>query len=80
MITEANWAAWTPDDLRPYVEHVVSQFGYDRLMFGSDWPVCTLAATYQQVIGALRQILGPVPGTEARRLWGATAAEVYRLD
>lgn len=80
MITEADWAAWTPEDLKPYVEHVVSQFGYDRLMFGSDWPVCTLAGTYRQVVEALRQILDPLPEAEARRLWGATAAEVYQLD
>jgi len=80
MITEANWAAWKADDLRPYVEHVISKFGYDRVMFGSDWPVCTLAGTFQQVVEALRQILGPLPEAEARKLWGATASEVYQLD
>jgi L-fuconolactonase len=62
------------------VQHVVNQFGYDRVMFGSDWPVCTLAGTYQQVIEALRQVLGPLPDIEARGLWGGTASGVYHLD
>jgi L-fuconolactonase len=80
MITEANWTSWTADDLRPYVEHVIRLFGYDHVMFGSDWPVCMLAGTYQQVVEALRQILGPLPEAEGRKLWGATASEVYQLD
>ena len=80
IITEANWDGWTVDDLRPYVEHVVNKFGYHRVMFGSDWPVCTLAGTYQRVVEALRQILGPLPETQAQKLWGATASEVYQLD
>ncbi len=59
MITEADWQNWKPQELRPYVEHVVHLFGCDRLMFGSDWPVCTLAASYQQVVDALRKCMGP---------------------
>ena len=80
IITEASWGSWTVDDLRPYVEHVVNKFGYGRVMFGSDWPVCNLAGTYKQVIEALRSIVGPLPDNDARRLWGATASEVYQLD
>lgn len=80
MITEANWAAWTADDLRTYVDHVINQFGYDRVMFGSDWPVCILSGTCQQAVEALRLVVGALPDTEARRLWGATASEVYPLD
>src|SRR5213596_3127620 len=49
MITEADWKSWAPDTLKPYVQHVVDHFGYDRLLFGSDWLVCTLAGSYQQV-------------------------------
>jgi len=80
MITEAKLDAWSADDLDPYVHHVVKTFGYDRVMFGSDWPVCVLAGTYQQVVDALRQNLGPLPETVACKLWGATASSVYRLD
>jgi L-fuconolactonase len=80
MLTEAKWDAWTTDDLRPYVQHVVHQFGFDRVMFGSDWPVCTLAGTYQQAVESLQQALGPLPEPEARKLWGENAGEFYRLD
>src|SRR5580698_10561740 len=59
MITEADFKTWTPDDLRPYVEHVVDCFGVDRVMFGSDWPVCLLAGSYDQVTAALQAVLKP---------------------
>lgn len=80
MNTEAHWDAWTPEDLRPYVQHVVKHFGVDRLMFGSDWPVCTLAGTYQQVVEALHQTLGPLPESAARKVWGENACTFYQLD
>lgn len=80
MTTEAKWDAWTPDDLRPYVQHVINQFGLERVMFGSDWPVCTLAGTYQQVVDALRQVLGSLPEPGARKLWGENACTFYKLD
>ena len=57
MVTEADPATWTPDDLKPYVATVVEIFGPNRLMFGSDWPVCTLAASYDQVVAAARTVL-----------------------
>jgi L-fucono-1,5-lactonase len=77
--TEANWNSWTPDDLRPYVHHIVEVFGYDRVMFGSDWPVCTLAGTYHQVVDALHHALGPLSEPEARKVWYGNASEFYRL-
>jgi L-fuconolactonase len=80
MNTEAKWNAWTADDLRPYVQHVVKQFGLDRVMFGSDWPVCTLAGTYQQVVDSLQHALGHLSDSEARKVWGENACEFYRLD
>jgi L-fuconolactonase len=79
MITEADGKNWTAADLRPYVDHVVKIFGYDRVMFGSDWPVCTLAGSYQQVVDALREALGPLAPANASRVWGATAREFYQL-
>jgi L-fuconolactonase len=79
MITEADHAAWTPDDLAPYVERTLQAFGEERLMFGSDWPVCTLAGSYDRVIGALRLVLQGI-GDEARgRIFGGSAQDFYRL-
>ncbi len=81
MITEADHHHWKPDDLRPYVDHVVECFGFDRLLFGSDWPVCLCAGSYDQVIGALSEILAPGlnPETEPK-LFGENAVRFYKLD
>jgi L-fuconolactonase len=79
LVTEADWDAWTPGQLVPYVRHAAEVFGPDRLLFGSDWPVCLLAAGYAEVVEATvealdRAGLGPaerdgVLGTNARRLY-----------
>jgi L-fucono-1,5-lactonase len=58
LVTEADPQNWTPADLNPYVQHALQCFGDTRLMFGSDWPVCNLVATYAEVIAALRECLG----------------------
>lgn len=80
MVTEADHAHWTVDDLRPYVEHVIECFGAERLMFGSDWPVCLLAANYRQVHDALMELVLPLV-TEAHlhRVFGDNAVAFYRL-
>ena len=81
MITEADHLNWSPDDLRPYVEHVVQCFGFDRVMFGSDWPVCLCAGSYDQVIGALREILASELNEETEsKLFGKNAIRFYKLD
>ncbi len=80
MVTEADHENWTTDDLYPYVHHVLGMFGYDRLMFGSDWPVCTLAGTYEQVIGAARQVLNSLRPHEREAVFGGVARDFYRLD
>jgi L-fuconolactonase len=80
MITEADHQSWTIDDLRPYVHHVLGMFGSDRLMFGTDWPVCTLAGSYEQVVGTVREILGSLSSTAKADVFGGTAARFYRLD
>jgi len=77
LITEADHQRWTPDDLRPYVNHVVRLFGYDRLMFGSDWPVCVLAGSYEQVLSSTREALGELNQDDADRIWGGTARTFY---
>lgn len=80
MITEANHKHWSANDLQPYVQHVVSCFGWQRIMFGSDWPVCLLAGSYGQVIQALKDALGDslTPEREAK-LFGENAAKFYKL-
>jgi L-fucono-1,5-lactonase len=79
MVTEADWASWTPADLRPFVDSVVDWFGVERLMFGSDWPVCLLAASYAGVVEGLKQALGALSGDDQARIFGLNAAEVYGL-
>ena len=82
MVTEADTANWTVADLVPYVATVVEIFGPERLMFGSDWPVCTLAATYEQVVDAARQALddiGVLNDASETAIFGGTAAHWYGL-
>jgi L-fuconolactonase len=78
MVTEADWETWTPADLEPYVRRCLDWFGEDRLMFGSDWPVCLLAATYGTVVDTLRQLLADLPEPAAPKVFGANATRVYR--
>jgi L-fuconolactonase len=75
MVTEADPATWTVDDLRPYADVLLDAFGPDRLMFGSDWPVCALAATYGQVLDAARELVG----SHDKRIFETTATRVYDL-
>ena len=80
MITEADHRRWEPEQLIPYIRHVTELFGPRRVMFGSDWPVCLLAGSYDDVIGALERAL-PEAWTEREReaLFGGNAAEFYKL-
>ena len=80
MVTEADHQNWTADDLRPYVHHVLGMFGTDRLMFGSDWPVSTLAAEYQTVTDTAREILRSLSPEAQADVFGGTATRFYRLD
>lgn len=79
MVTEADHRRWRTQDLRPYVAHVVSLFGFDRLMWGSDWPVCLLAATYDQVLQSALEAIGPMAQEDRAKLLGRNAIEFYRL-
>ena len=80
MVTEADPERWTPAGFRPYVERVVDVFGPRRLMFGSDWPVCLLAAPYEAVFDAAVATLSGLSPDERDAVFGGTAREVYRLD
>jgi L-fuconolactonase len=79
LITEADWPSWRPDHLTPYVQHVLEVFGPRRLLFGSDWPVCLVAGSYQQVFDAARAALGDLGQVEIDAVFGGNAIETYRL-
>ena len=79
MITEADPHGWKAEHLKPYVAHVLQLFGPDRLMFGSDWPVCTLVGTWKEVLAAFTQAIGPQPIEIREKLLGGTAERFYRL-
>jgi L-fuconolactonase len=79
MVTEASWSSWTPADLQPFVDRVVEVFGPDRLLFGSDWPVCLLAATYDEVLAAAREAVEGLGEGERDAIFGGTASAIYRL-
>ncbi|HUK24612.1 MAG TPA: amidohydrolase [Terriglobales bacterium] len=79
LVAYADPQGWTAEDLRPYVEHVVSCFAWDRVMFGSDWPVCTLSASYRQWVEALTKLTAGAGETNQRKLFSENALRVYRL-
>ncbi len=80
LVTEARWDAWTPADLRPVVEHALETFGPDRLMFGSDWPVCLLASGYGRWLDAADELLESLTADERAAVRGRTAVTRYRLE
>lgn len=79
LVTEANWQTWRPADLLPYVDRVLAVVGPDRLVFGSDWPVCLLAAPYDVVVATARQLIAALSPSEQAAVLGSNAVEVYRL-
>ncbi|MFJ6572470.1 amidohydrolase family protein [Streptomyces sp. NPDC091292] len=79
LVTEADWHTWTTDRLRPYADTVLDAFGPGRVMFGSDWPVCTLAASYGQVADAAGELTEELGADERALVFGGTAARVYGL-
>jgi len=79
LVAYADPARWTEDDLRPYVEHVISCFGWDRVLFGSDWPVCTLSASYKQWVEALSSMTRSAGEANQQKLFHDNALRVYRL-
>lgn len=80
MVTEADLADWSPEDLDPYIDHALEAFGPERLMFGSDWPVCLVAgADHRRVLAALDRALGTLTPSEQAAILGGTAKRFYRL-
>jgi L-fuconolactonase len=79
LVTEADFHAWTPEQLRPYMETVLEAFGPQRTMFGSDWPVCLAACSYTRWHEVVSEFLSRLSATEQARVWGGAATEAYRL-
>ncbi|HEX4362032.1 MAG TPA: amidohydrolase family protein [Pseudonocardia sp.] len=80
LVTEADHGSWTPADIRPYAEQVLTAFGPDRTMFGSDWPVCLLAADYGRVAALASELIEALSPAERDAVLGGTAARWYGLD
>jgi L-fuconolactonase len=79
LVTVADRDTWTVDDLRPYVDVALDAFGPSRMMFGSDWPVCLLAAPYAAVVGAVDALLADLSPGEQHDIWAGTARRVYSI-
>lgn len=81
MVTEADRVNWTTDHFIPYVHHVVTSFGTDRIMFGSDWPVCLQAAEYNEVVVLLEEALpGELTASEREAVFGHNCLDFYKLS
>ena len=80
LVTEARWDGWTPSDFRPYLDVVLEAFGPRRVMFGSDWPVCLLAASYSDVLGLARGAIAAPSRDEQSAILGGNAARVYGIE
>jgi L-fuconolactonase len=79
LVTEADWNRWRVDELRPVADALLDTFGADRTLFGSDWPVCELAASYEDVLEAARACLDGLSVTERAAVFGDNARRVYRV-
>jgi len=79
MVTEASWTDWKPADLQPYADVVLDAFGADRVMFGSDWPVCLLAASYADVVQTAETLTSTLTPTERDAVFTTTATNTYEL-
>jgi L-fuconolactonase len=79
-VTEADHESWTVRDIAPYVNHALAVFGEDRVVFGSDWPVVTLAAEYRRWVAALEELTASLSQSAANKLWRENAIRFYRLS
>jgi L-fuconolactonase len=80
LVTEANRTSWRIEDFIPYVDKALELFGPERLMFGSDWPVCLLAASYEQVLEVSQTLLADISEAERALVFGKNARQFYRIE
>lgn len=79
LVTQAQ-KDWSVAQLQPYVDHLLEQFGPTRIIWGSDWPVCTLTSTYDAWCAATDQLLNGINGTERNAIFGGNAARIYKIE
>ena len=80
MVTEANWNTWKPSDLKPYLYAIFENFSADKLMFGSDWPVCNVASDYKELVKTLEDYLSQSSIQDQEKIWSANAKAFYKLN
>ena len=79
LVTEADWKNWKAADVFPYLDVIFEAFGPQRIMFGSDWPVCTLAGSYADVISLVQEYSRQLAAQELAEVWGGTSVKAYNL-
>jgi L-fuconolactonase len=79
MVTEARWKQWKPENFRPYLDVVFEAFGPQRLMIGSDWPVCTLSASYVETIAIVSDYIRQLGPDQQEEILGGNCASFYGL-
>ena len=79
MVTEADWKNWTAEQLRPYIDVVVESFGIDRIMYGSDWPVCLVASSYNKWIETVKEYFSSYSAEEQEKVFSGNAIKFYQL-
>ncbi len=79
LITESDWQHWLPEQIIPYIDTVVNAFGMQRVLFGSDWPVCRLAGSYAAVVRLVQDYFSPYAPDEQEAFWANNAIACYGL-
>lgn len=79
LVTEADWKHWRPEDFTPYLDCLVKTFGTNRIMYGSDWPVCLVAASYEQTFCIIKEYFEKFPQKEQELIFGGNAVTFYKL-
>lgn len=79
MVTEADWKAWKKEDFKPYMDVIVNAFGINKIMFGSDWPVCLVAASYEKMLGIVEDYFFAFSKEEREKFFGLNAINFYNL-
>lgn len=79
LVTEADWKNWKPEDFVKYVDHAIASFGKERILYGSDWPVCLVAATYEEWVKLVDSLLVDFTDDEKKAFWGGNAVRIYKV-
>jgi L-fuconolactonase len=79
MVTEADWTTWSTEDFKIYWDVVLDAFGPSRIMFGSDWPVLTIAATYERWVRTVEEAVSSLTASEQEWIFSRTATQAYKL-